>query len=796
MATSKERNHASKRIRHASWAGLIALVVGFLSVFEFVDQLTWITQSRIASFQASGEIVYVGADDDLTDPANPERRKELAQSLEVLRNSGAERVYVDVVFDRASDPEADAELNAALRVFDGNAYLVRNMKTNLNGEVAPSNSITAIANDVPGVGSLRWRNYLGYTWTMPFTITYRDEQITNLPAALAGTDPSAANQVSGSYAFDLLPNPTYNSSQAQFPINYAFELTSIPTYNFRETLPTPGPMGTRQVPVLDVAGKTVVIGNANRSVSDAPNIPGHIGVPSSMVAIYAAETLKAGQTEVINGFMVLIVSLIALAIIGQIRKRWLRHALYAMLPMTLAVAIYVTAQMGAKIMVADTCLFLVVYGGFRLRDNWKSNFRLVDPDTGLPAFAALEADKVASETVPAIIVAKIHRFEEIRKTLPPELHSEYLLRIIGRLKAARQDVKIYVGPGHLIAWTFPEKEPALIREHLEGLRALFSSPLLVGDNQVDVGITFGVDITPSPNVTKRLAAAVGAAENTTETYEPIEIAEMASDEDLIWNISLQARIDAALNNGEIYLIYQPKILVQSGELVGVEALVRWRDPVKGLIPPDHFIRQCENAGRMSHLTRHVLTEACNAGNAFEDQGLSLPIAVNISATLVHERDIVNMVRDVLEETGFDPQRLTLEITETYRISNFERATQILTDLAALGPKISMDDFGVGAASLEAFQRLPFSELKIDRTFISEIKTDPKSAGIVRNVLQLGKDLRIIVVAEGVEDDATLAILRDFGCIVAQGFGISRPIPFDEILTFQRVKQKDPLRKMV
>lgn len=784
MATNRERKSASQRIRQAALAGLIALVIAFLSVFEFVDQLTWLTQSRMASFKASGEIVYVGARDDLTDPAFPQRRKQLAETLDLLKASGAERVYVDMVFDRPSDAEADSELNAALRAFNGDAFLVRKMETNLNGEVEPSNSVPAVSNGVAGVGSLRWRNYLGYTWAMPFSISYRDEEIANLPTAIAGIDPSADYLISGSYAFDLLPNPTHNLSGAQFPINYALDLSTVPTYQFRDTLASPGPMGTRQVPEVDVSGKVVVIGNSNRSVADSPNIPGHTDVPSSMVAIFAAETLLAGHTQMINGFVVLIATLLALCLIGQIAGSRLRHTLYGVIPLALTTAIYVTAQLGMKIMVADACVLLVTYGILRARANLKNSLRLVDPDTGLPAFAALEADKVASETVPAIIVAKIHRFEEVRKTLPAELHSEYLLRIIGRLKAARQDVRIYVGPGHLIAWTFPEKEPALVREHLEGLRALFSSPLLVGDNQVDVGITFGVDITPSPSVTKRLAAAVEAAERTTETYEPIEIAEMANDEDLIWNISLQARIDAALANGEIYLIYQPKILVQSGELVGVEALVRWRDPVKGLIPPDHFIRQCENAGRMSHLTRHVLTEACKAGIAFEDRGLNLPIAVNISATLVHERDIITMVREVLAETHFDPRRLTLEITETYRISNFERASQILADLAALGPKISMDDFGVGAASLEALQRLPFSELKIDRTFIAEIKDDPKSAGIVRNVLQLGKDLRIIVVAEGVEDDATLQILRESECLVAQGFGISRPVSFEEILKFK------------
>ncbi len=775
MPLGKERSGAGERVRHALWAGLIALVLSFSTVFEPIDQLTWVTQSRVASFEASGDIVYVGSSEQLTDASFPQRRVELAETLDILREAGAARVYLDMVFDRSTSPGADERLNEALTAFDGQAFLVRNVASGLNGELLLERSVPAISTSVPDVGNLRWQNYLGYTWGMPYVVTYRDEQLPSMPASMVGSA---------------------NSSENQFPINYSFDLASIPTYRFQDIHSSAIERTDGGALTSEIAGKVVVIGNSNRGDTNAPNIPGHIEVPAAMVGIYAAETLKAGHTEIISGWLVLVFALLILCLFSQNLVRWIRYVSYGALTTGILASVYVTAQFGAKISVAGALALLFTYGCFRARAVWKRNFRLVDDDTGLPTFAALEGDKEIRETVPTVIVAKIHRFEEVRKTLPAELHSEYLIRIIARLKAAKKDATIYVGPGHLIAWTIPEKEPALIKDHLEGLRALFSSPLLVGDNQVDVGITFGVDITPSPNVTRRVAAAVSAAERTTETYEPIEIAEMASDEDMIWNISLQARIDAALANGEIYLIYQPKVLVKTGELVGVEALVRWRDPIKGLIPPDHFIRQCENAGRMSHLTRHVLEEACRAGNAFEDHGHKLPISVNISATLVHERDIVTMVRDVLDETGFDPHRLTLEITETYRISNFDRAAEILNDLAALGPKISMDDFGVGAASLEALLRLPFSELKVDRLFISPMTHDPKALGIVRSILKLGKELRIIVVAEGVEDESTLTKLRDSGCLVAQGFGIARPIPFDEILIFQELRKSDPLRKMV
>src|SRR5690606_22744851 len=196
-------------------------------------------------------------------------------------------------------------------------------------------------------------------------------------------------------------------------------------------------------------------------------------------------------------------------------------------------------------------------------------------------------------------------------------------------------------------------------------------------------------------------------------------------------------------------------------------------------------RQCESAGRMLHLTRFVMREACLAGKDFEAEGRILPIAVNISATLLHDWAIVNTLREVLAETHFAPDRLTLEITETYRISSFETAGAVMAEISALGPKISMDDFGVGAASFEALLRLPFGELKIDRLFVSQVTDNARARGIVKNVLKLGKDLRIIVVAEGVENAATLKMLKELGCVVAQGFGLFRPMRARDILESQR-----------
>ena len=757
-----------QRAKHVLWAGAIALACMVVGLFQPLDQVLWVAQSRVAQTQASGDIVFIGSEEDLTDPADPERRLRLARLVNRLDQAGVADLYVDLVFDQPTEARVDGALNRELREFGGEAFLVENAETSATGERRVQRSTALIARGVQPVGGDLFKNFLGYAW-------YGDRAV----ETEEGTLPNIAAQIADEA----------RDADELFPISYYIALDSIPIMTVGEALSS----GTD---LSDLAGKTVLVGNLRPRPGAVFNIPGQTEVSPTLVHIFAAETLISDRVKLVGAAITFAVMLLALGATTFIRIKRVRRAGYMLLVATIPIALLVAAQLSTRMSVADAIVLLGVFAIFRFRASMAESLRFTDADTDLPTFAALENDRDVAEGMPAIVVARIHRFEDVRRSLPAELHGEYVLRIANRLKPANQDATIYLGQGHMVAWTMPEKDPALLREHLEGLRALFGAPLVVGDQQVDVGITFGVDIAPSGNVARRLANAAAVAERTTETYEPIAFADSVSEEDLMWDISLQARIDAALANGEIYLNYQPKVMVRTGEIVGVEVLVRWRDPVKGNIPPDNFIRQCETAGRMTQLTRHVLENACRAGNALEDMGSSMPIAVNVSATLVHETGIVDMVSQVLAETGFEPRRLTLELTETYRISDIERAADTLGRLATLGIKISMDDFGVGAASLEALLKLPFSELKIDRVFIAGLTSDPKAEGIVRSILSMGRDMRIIVVAEGVEDAGTLRFLRDMGCVVAQGYGISRPLDFDRLVEYQGLASQQRLMNIV
>ena len=753
------------RIREALAAAAIAFGLLVIAGTDPLEQLIWTVQSRLHSVEASGDIVFVGAEEDLADHRFPERRRELAEALDRLADAGVERVYVNIIFERLSDGGGDTELRSAMQRLGARLYLVQSYETALNGADRLHATIPQLSADMQQVGESTLFRYLGYAWDAPFTMAQHGSAIPSLPAAMAG--------VAGP------PNET-------FPIQYGFRRSSIPNLDLDD-------VASSRIATPDlrraVAGRIALIGSTALSARNTAAIPGYTEVPESLVQVYAAETLKAGRTGHVSGLIILAFCVIALCLtLIRPNSRWTRPTISA-LAAGIPAAVAVGSFTGTRVDVASGMVFLAAYALLRTFRKWRNRQNLIDPGTGLPTFAALEADKTIARTQPTIVVGKIHRLDDVKRTLQEDLHGEYINRIVERLRLNATDQTFYIGHGNYLAWCVPDRDLRQIRDHLEGLRALLSAPLRVGSKVVDASMTFSIDTSPSPSTAKRLASAVSAVEQTSEAHNPIAATRIESDEDLLWSISLQARIDAAMENGEIYLVYQPKVLIETGDPVGLEALVRWDDPSRGPIAPDLFIRQCESAGRMLQLTRHVLREACLAGQDFAAHGLVLPIAVNISATLLHDRAIVQALREVLDETQFDPKHLTLEITETYRISSFEMAGEVMAEMSAIGPKISMDDFGVGAASFEALLRLPFGELKIDRLFVLQIREDDKARGIVKNVLNLGKDLRIIVVAEGVEDAATLKMLKDLGCTIAQGFGLFRPMRAEQVLEFQRPAAK-------
>ena len=245
-------------------------------------------------------------------------------------------------------------------------------------------------------------------------------------------------------------------------------------------------------------------------------------------------------------------------------------------------------------------------------------------------------------------------------------------------------------------------------------------------------------------------------------------------------LALGGELRRAVDNSELLLHFQPKLDMRSGTLVGVEALVRWQHPLRGFLPPGEFIPLAEQTGLIYALTQWVLEAALRQHQAWREMGLDIPVAVNLSRRTLHDPRLPELVAQLLAQYAVPPSALVLEITESSLMADPQRAGENLTELRALGVRMSIDDFGTGYSSLDSLKDLSVDELKIDRSFVQAMATDARARAIVRAIIDLADALELRVVAEGVEDRAAWDVLAGLGCDTAQGYFLCRPIAAAEL----------------
>jgi diguanylate cyclase (GGDEF)-like protein/PAS domain S-box-containing protein len=245
--------------------------------------------------------------------------------------------------------------------------------------------------------------------------------------------------------------------------------------------------------------------------------------------------------------------------------------------------------------------------------------------------------------------------------------------------------------------------------------------------------------------------------------------------------SLESDLRHALDREEFVLHYQPKMNLETGAIVGLEALIRWRHPQRGLVPPSEFIRAAEECGFIVPISCWVLREGCRQARAWQDEGLPpMRIAINISAVELRSKDFVAGVRAILTETGLEPRYLELELTESFLMQDSQATAAVLQDLKELGVQLALDDFGTGYSSLSYLKRFPIDILKIDQSFVRDLTTDADDASIVSAVISMGKSLHMRVVAEGVETREQLEFLQEHNCPEGQGYYFGHPVVAGDI----------------
>jgi diguanylate cyclase (GGDEF)-like protein len=394
-----------------------------------------------------------------------------------------------------------------------------------------------------------------------------------------------------------------------------------------------------------------------------------------------------------------------------------------------------------------------------------------------------------------VLFIDLNRFKLINDTLGRRIGDALLKEAAARFRVVLrdQDLVARLGGDEFAVGLFD------IGQHYEASRvahkllAALNEPFLVDGHDLRVGASIGISVYPQDGADAetllRLAdiAMYRAKQGGDSDAEHVAFYSRDMNQGMQERMRIESGLRQALGNGQLELHYQPKFSIADSKIIGAEALVRWRHPERGLVPPAEFIPLAEATGLVVQVGEWVLEAACAQAQAWKDAGVPpIRLAVNVSAREFTSA-LPGRVKETLERYGLEPSWLELEITESTLMHNIDRVIGIMDRITALGVTLSLDDFGTGYSSLSYLKRFPIDTLKIDRSFTTGIPTDASDCAIASTIISIAQQLNHKVIAEGVETVEQLAFLKDSGCDEVQGYLFSKPLPAAE---FEKALRED------
>jgi EAL domain-containing protein (putative c-di-GMP-specific phosphodiesterase class I)/CHASE2 domain-containing sensor protein len=731
-----------------------AIIFGLIGAGELPEDMLRASRNSLHQHKATGDIVLVAIDDrSLREVGRwPWPRSRHAEIINKLSQAGANRTFVDIVFNGRSDSTDDAKLadavsnarNVTLAVSTRSGITRTGITGSGDPDLLPPEMFSKHAE--LGLISVAY-NYQNAVWHLDYSRKVQGKAVQSFSAKLAKVD----SRLNG----DFMPD-------------YSTDPTTVPVIAAADIL-------NGRFDPKSIQGKDVVVGTASEGIGDQYFIPGWGKMAGAYVHIIGAETLKSGRPM---SFGWLAPLLLALGACWAAATRKSAGQVGSILLSAVLLLLFAPVGLESALIFVDVtpALFavIVVSTVLALR-RWKQR-GLVNTVSGLPNLSALKAHKAGRDK--ALIAARVLNYAEIAAALPPEQERQLVDQIVSRLRVGAPDRTLYEGDGGIFAWF---EEPELpFANHIEALYALFRNPARVEGQSIDLAISFGVEIGSGRSLTNRLASSLVAAEEAAHDGLKWKYYDPEALEDASWKLSILSQLDSAVDKGEVWVAYQPKFDLKQRKIVGAEALARWTHPEKGPIAASEFIAAAEQHDRIGKLTDFVLEQAISAAAIVNRKHPGFGIAVNLSARLLTDRSLVLRLGAMMARHRLSPDLLTLELTETAELAGSGAAFDMLSSLRDLGVTIAIDDYGTGLSTLDYLKKIPASEIKIDQSFVKTILDNRSDLVMVQSTIALAHSLGRKVVAEGVEHQGVLDALVDMGCDVAQGYIIGRPMSIDSL----------------
>ena len=756
MSTLRERLVAAwrnRRTRIVASALLLGALCGTFEVTLPLEDLFIAARTKLRTVQPSGSIVVVTIDDRTLERlhANDVSRSSDALVIETLLKAGAKKVLFARTYPFSAQADDAPVLLDALRRHPGKVAFGVVPK---DGEAPdqPLRQLPAPAfRENAGLVSLAALTHpLNLSYSLPFQTRTSDGAIPSLAAALAGV---------------------HGEEDEWFRPDYAIEYKSIPTLSYLDVL-------ENRFDRSRIAGRTIVVGRTTMILNEYHPLPLGEYVPNLYFHVLGGETLLKGK-PIDLGWLPAFLVVAAMVVTGVGRGRSFKPLRLIGNGVVLIALPTIFDRYGIELDVLPAAV-MAVYATFRARALDKiKDVSETNAASGLPGLQALRSVEVSSNGF--LVALKIRNYSGILRSFAEPIEAHLANEIQRRIRISEPEVVVY-HEGGIFVWLSKLPDIVELFENLEGLHRIVQNGIVIEGTEVDVGFNCGIDSAREHSMPNRLASAMQSAEEAVRADELVVHHDIEKGE-VQWEISLLASLDRAIDNGEVWVAFQPKLDLASNRIVGAEALARWTHPERGPISPEKFIGIAEEYHRIERITRFVLDKAVRAASALARDGHEFSVSVNISAQLLRNPRLPRMIADSLAAHDLAPERLVLEITETDRLERSNRTVQMMEALVASGLRISIDDFGTGNATIDYLRYLPASEVKIDKVFIRELEMSSADHLLVQSIIEMAHSLGRRVVAEGVESPESLALLRGLHCDEAQGYFISRPVPFQDLLTF-------------